>query len=337
MEQNKEQETGTKKRYTKGYIGTYYSEKSKGIYQFSFDEESGDMTEPELFFEAPNAKWISLSKTSMAIPVEREGRAGTCFLELKDGKIVHTEEILEEKQTPCYLLRGGDDIYTANYHEGTVKIYRMEGGKPSVVKTLENGKGAGCHQILLHESYLMVPCLAQDRIRLFDRERDFDPVGEIVFQRGSGPRHGIFNREHSKFYVVSEWSNELFVFGVQDRKFELEQTLSVILHGNAGGKAAAAAIRLSEEERFLYISVRGENILTVLDVSGEKAVVIQQISCGGIHPRDFILSKNEKFLLVSNRFSGEILSMERDRKSGKLEGIRHRAKMPEAVALVLTQ
>ena len=42
-----------------GYIGTYYSEKSRGIYHFSFDPESGRMTEPELFYEAPNAKWVS--------------------------------------------------------------------------------------------------------------------------------------------------------------------------------------------------------------------------------------------------------------------------------------
>ena len=324
-----------------GYIGTYDSEASKGIYHFVFEAESGRITEPELFYEARNAKWVSLDGERMAFPIERQGRAGTCFLLLKDGKAVRAEEIMEEKQTPCYILQQDGYVYTANYHEGTVMVYRFEGGKPSLVKRIENGAGAGCHQIMLHEKYLMIPCLEQNRIRLFDMEADFTPAGEIPFPEGSGPRHGIFNRDHSKLYVVSEWSNELFIFQVQGREFVLIQSMSVLpdagdgKNGEGRKSASSAAIRLTKDEKYLYISVRGADLLAVFEIREDKAAAIQHVSCGGAHPRDFILSGNEEFILVANRYEGGIVSIERDKISGRLKDVRHRAAMPEGVSLLL--
>lgn len=323
-----------------GYIGTYYSEKSRGIYHFSFEPESGRMTEPELFYEAPNAKWVSVAGSCMAVPVERQGRAGTCFLELKDGAVSREEEILKEQQTPCYILQKDGYVYTANYHEGNVMVYHLEDGRPYLVKRIENGERAGCHQILLHGDYLMVPCLEQDRIRMFDEKYGFEPAGEIRFPEGSGPRHGVFNREHTRFYVVSEWSNELFLFTVKGREFTLEKKLPVLPEGGKEkyADAASAAIRLTENGRFLYISVRGADILAVFEVKEDETAdnwirPIQHVSCGGVHPRDMILSGDERLLLVVNRYEGGIVCMERDPVNGHLGAVRHRILLPEGVAL----
>ena len=98
------------------YIGTYNSDNSKGVYHFTVSPDTGIMSQPELFYEAPNAKWISLQRDSMAFPIEKQGKAGTCFLTLKEKEIDHVEEILEEKQTPCYILQDSSSVYTANYH-----------------------------------------------------------------------------------------------------------------------------------------------------------------------------------------------------------------------------
>lgn len=344
-----------------GYAGTYYSDKSQGVYRFSFDPDSGKLTEPELFYKAPGAKWISLNGSSMVIPIETEEGAGSCFLELKASGVKMREEILKEQQTPCYILQDGDYVYTANYHDGTVMAYRLEEGKPTLAKRIDNGSGAGCHQILLHEMYLMVPCLKQNRIRLFDKANDFAPAGEITFPDGSGPRHGVFNREHTRFYLVSEWSNELFVFSVCGREFTLKQVMSVLPDEENGesvrffsgenGKAAAgepakgteksaespagAAIRLTKEEKFLYISVRGLNQIAVFDVGGDRVRAIQHVPSGGDHPRDFILSRDERFVLAAHRFEGGIVSMERDAKSGLIKRVVHRVSMPQGVALIL--
>lgn len=325
------------KYVTDGYIGTYYSGESRGIYHFTFCEKSGRMTEPELFYEACNAKWVSCYSGRMAFPAEKEEHAGTCILMFCNGEVKESYEVLEEKHTPCYILQDERFIYTANYHEGTVMVYDMEGGNPSLAARIENGTKAGCHQVLLHGSYLLVPCLEQDRIRLFDREHGYTPAGQIDFPQDSGPRHGVFNRAHDRFYVVSEWSNELFVFKVNGIEFSLIQTLSLTGEeaGGSENRAAAAAIRLTRDERFIYISVRGQDFLAVVDVSRNKAELIQRVSSGGQHPRDFILSGNEHYVLIANRHQGGIVSFERDPVSGMIVREAGRISMPEGVALIL--
>lgn len=318
-------------RTVNGYIGTYFSENSRGVYRFSFDTENGRLTGPELFYEAGNAKWISLYGKRLAFPMEKNERAGTCFLHTENGEIKCADEILEERHAPCYILQEGNFAYTANYHDGTVMVYRMEKGKPELVNCLESGEGAGCHQVLLHESLLLLPCLEQNRIRLFDREKKFAPAGEISFPEGCGPRHGVFNRAHTRFYLVSEWSNELFVFQVKDGDFRPVQTLPLLREGGQGG--AAAAIRLTRDEHFLYVSIRGENMLATVDVGGRKAFIRGYVSSGGVHPRDFILSPNERFVLTANRQEGGIVCRRRDTESGELREITDRIQMPEGVAL----
>ena len=149
--------------------------------------------------------------------------------------------------------------------------------------------------------------------------------------------------------MVSELSNELFIFNVNKNQFKLEQTLSVLPEASHLASAdgvskkeresvkkaepAAAAIRLTSDEKFLYISIRGLDILAAINVQGEKAAVIQHSSCGGVHPRDFILSPDENFLLAANRFAGGIVSIGRDRTSGLLKGLLDSVPMPEGVSL----
>lgn len=322
-------------KWVSAYIGTYESENSSGVYRFYFHGETGRMTTPELFCRAKNAKWVCPGKNCLAFPMERDGKAGLGLLFPEEGK---RHELLVEEQTPCHILQDKKFIYTANYHEGTAMIYCLEEDKLILVKKIECGKGAGSHQVLLHKDYLMVPCLTQHKIRIYDKTADFKPAGEICFPEGSGPRHGVFNKTHTMFYLVSEWSNELFVFQVQGLAFTLKCSLSVLppVMADAGEKSpAAAAIRLTEEEEFIYISVRGLDILTVIDLRGDSPLVIQHVPCGGKYPRDFILSSDEQFLLIANRFSGGIVSMKRDRSSGMLLGICHRIEIPQSVSLAL--
>ena len=322
-----------------GYIGTYASIDSRGVYHFTFDEVTGELSQPKLFYEAKNAKWVSLYENSLAFPTEKGGAAGTSVLELEDGRVKSCLSVLNEQETPCCVLQDENVIYTANYHEGIVMVYRMNTGRLAAIGRIACGKGAGCHQVLLHDAYLMVPCLVQHKIRLFGRKAPFDPAGELCFPDGSGPRHGVFNQAHTKLYVVSEWSNELFTYQVQGGKFRLAQTVPILPEegefSGAGKKAAAAAVRLTRDERFVYISVRGEDVLAVLDVSGERIYTVQYMPCGGVHPRDFILSRDERFVLIANRFEGGIVSMKRDKESGRLLDICGRAAMPEGVSLVL--
>ena len=47
-----------------GYIGTYASPQSLGIYRFSMDLDNGNLSRPELYYDALDCKYLSLYGTA---------------------------------------------------------------------------------------------------------------------------------------------------------------------------------------------------------------------------------------------------------------------------------
>lgn len=320
----------------KGYLGTYASPESLGIYQFSLDTDTGNLTIPTLYYAAADSKYLSLRHGVLASSISGEGKAGVCLLDTSGSEARKTGSAFHEHNSACYVTQDDDYLCTANYHEGTILIFRKQDGVPELLKRIEIGVKAGCHQILFHEHYMMVPCLLLDKIVLFDCDQDFAPAGEILFSKGTGPRHGIFDKQHKRFFLVSELSNELYVYRVlPGLEFQLEQVCSFLPEAVCGQEASAsAAVRLSPDERFLYLSTRFAELICVFRLEGNRVEPIQQTGCGGSHPRDFILTPKGDYLLVVNRLEGGLVCFRLDQDSGKLLEICSRVPAPEAVCIV---
>ena len=268
----------------------------------------------------------------------------------------------EEQDCPAYVTGDSEFWYTANYHDGGIRIYKLTettnfpgnkklptailtgedaaGGEKNcgnalanlqLIHKLETGRESGCHQILLAGPFLLACCLVRDQILIYDRTRNWQQVGTIDFPKGTGPRHGIFTRDGQTLFVVSELSNELFVF--QNLKLVSAQPL---LEQN-DLPAAAAAIRLSPDEKFLYVSVRERNVICVFALAGVTATKIQEVPCGGDHPRDLVLTPDGKFVLAVNRYPGSIVSFSRDPASGKIGRAISSINIPQAVSVVFTE
>ena len=120
---------------------------------------------------------------------------------------------------------------------------------------------------------------------------------------------------------------------MREDRFQLLEAFP-LLKKEAG---AAAAVRLSGDERFLYISLRGTDQIAVLYVGGERMELVERVSSQGEHPRDFILSEDGQFLLAVNRNRGGLVSMKRDLKSGKIVKITGQAEIPEGVSVILEE
>lgn len=320
-----------------GYIGTYASSESLGIYQFNMDMETGAFSAPALYYEAPNAKYLSLYDGKLAAPVERENQAGVCLLDTNEKKPVAAKEVFCEQKTACYVVQDESFIFTAHYHDGSVTVYRKSEGKPLFVKKIEIGSKAGCHQILLHKHYLLVPCLELDCILIFDRDQDYALSGEIRFSKGTGPRHGVFDRDHTRLFVVSELSNQLFAYRlIGDLNFCLEQVCQILPDGQTYKTApSSAAIRLSQDERYLYVSTRGADLISVYAVKGCHISPVQQTGCGGEHPRDIVITPDGRYLVVINRTDGGLVSFPLDQESGELGKACGAAVMTEGVSVIL--
>jgi len=67
------------------------------------------------------------------------------------------------------------------------------------------------------------------------------------------------------------------------------------------------------------VFVRGENAIYGYQLMAETRLqLINKVSSGGLHPRDFNFSKSQKQLLVANQYSNNVVIIKRDLASGKL-------------------
>ena len=111
-----------------GYLGTYFSAQSDGIYRFQFDSDTGILTGPELYYTAPDSKYLSLHHGQLASPIVKDGKAGVCLIDTAGERPRLTGELFEETGSACYVIQDDAFIYTANYHEGSILVYRKEPG-----------------------------------------------------------------------------------------------------------------------------------------------------------------------------------------------------------------
>lgn len=319
-------------KYFTGYIGTYRSPDAYGIYRFALDAENGRLSSPEPFLPVQDSKYLALREDGLlASTVQRGSGAGLFAARLQDLPDAQ-HEILPEDSTGCHVALSATHAYTANFHSGTVCCYRLADAAPVPEHVISIAPKAGCHQVLLHDGLLLVPCMELDEIRLFSAE-DYAARGAIAFPSGSGPRHGVFDHAHQNLYVAAQKDNAVYRYSVHDNGFELMQRVP-LLDAPGSDCDETAAIRLSPDERFLYVSVRGANLIVVLACAADGLRVIQRISCGGDHPRDIALSPDGRFVLSANRYSGDLTCFLRDPATGRIGAQCSKVSVPEGVSIV---
>lgn len=272
--------------------GTYTEKGSEGIYSFVF--EDGMVSEAKLFCRINDPKYISVRNGLVASAASFAEGCGIAVIN-KDGEII--DRAVFEDQPSCFVSWHENRIFCTNYHAGHFTVLEWENNKLKVIKTVEIREKAGCHQVIFDENCFLVPCLMIDEVRVYDY--DLNPIDLITFPHGTGPRHGIFTRDRSALYICSELSNELFEFDPDTRDFR--RVISVLPQGRRP-ITDGAAIRLSADEKTVYVSTRTEDIITAVDT--QTFTVKQITSCGGQHPRD--IYRFEDWLLSANRFSNDI-------------------------------
>lgn len=303
------------------YAGTYTAKSSQGIYSFSF--EDGRLSSSQLFCEIKNPKYLTKKDNCLITVADFDYESGVALINA-EGDIKN--KIAFEKRTSCFITSEDDDIYTANYHTGVVTHLKLVQDELKFINSIQIQDGAGCHQILVFHDRILVPCLFLDRVFIFDRS--LKKIGSIHFNANTGPRHGVFSKDGKYLYLVSELSNELFV--IETDEWNIIHQIPVLMSKEIHVRDTAA-IRLSDDEKFIYVSTRTKDVISVIELEDHKPTVIQTVSCGGKHPRDFVLLG--QYLLCANKNTNEVVSFKIN-DDGTLGKIVDRIEVPEVVALI---
>ena len=332
-------------------VGTYTEGTgAEGVYLYEFNEET---LEARLLSVAPSGNpsfVVATPDGKMAYSVNEfnDGREGVSAYAIRGDKIQRVDSLkipraMVDGSDPCNLLLLDNALVSSNYTGGSITTFWLTNrGKfngiahhfssgMELFNTL-TGASRGTQAAHMHcavlspdGKYMFVTNLGNDCIHRFTvREGDYPLGEETVAWRNSnplglnqlGPRHMVFSADGRFAYLLGELGDRLVVFTYQDGTLRPIQDTKAY-NGRGHG---SADIHLSPDGRFLYTSHRlKKDGIAIFKVDPESGIVSAAgYQETGLHPRNFALTPDGRFLLCACRDSARIEIYSIDAETGLL-------------------
>ncbi len=328
------------------YFGTYTRRASEGIYAADFNVETGELSKCRLIAAEPNPTYLAFSDDLFLYSVGARDKQGGLAAFSPELKLIN--HAVADGAPHCYVSVDEERglVYGANYHKGQVLVYQcLENGGIELVD-IHQHEGSGPHENqssphvhfadLTPDKYLVTCDLGTDEVVTYNvsDQGKLAPLARYHATPGAGPRHILFHPTAKIAYLICELNSTIEVL-IYDGlgEFELMQTIST-LPDDYTAFNATAAIRLSKDGRFLYGSNRGHDSIVVYKVLRDASLeLVEIVPSMGNTPRDFILSPDDRFLIVAHQDSDNISVFSRDTETGKLTNLSSDFIVPEAVCV----
>ena len=309
---------------------------SGGIYDVTLNTETGAMTSalhtrcPHLNYliHAPEYQKFYGSISSLS-GVENQG--GVAVFDA-DARLIRCVPAGGSNTCHLTLSPDGKFLYTAQYGDGTVSEFPLDEtgmpGEPRIFR--QSGLGAvlprqaGPHAHFTGFSpegdRLMTVDLGLDSIFLYPWKAGKGVCSapeRVKVPAGEGPRHLLFSPDKKRFFVANELGSTVSIFAWQNGSAELCETLD-LLHHEPLMTNWPGAIWLSPDGKYLLISNRGDDSISVLEMTPESLQLIRSTGSGGHWPRDFVFTPDGKFVITANERSGNLASFRYDPENGGL-------------------
>lgn len=328
---------------------------SKGIYKATFDARTGELGPIALAAEIASPTFLALHVAGSrrfvyaVSEVDGDGASVSAFA-LTDGgttlRLLNRQPSEGGSPTHLSLTPDGHSLAVANYNGGSVTTYHVgdDGLLSTPVSHMQyTGSGpnhdrqqaphAHSAQFSPDGRFLLVNDLGLDRIDLY---RVNAATAEITpntppfwtARPGSGPRHIAFHPNGRWIYSVNELDStvDLLHWDASSGQITSVSHVSTLPADFAPNSAFAGEIVCSPDGQHVYVGNRiAADTIAVLDVDARTgALTMAQLTTnGGKTTRHIALDRTGRWMLLSNQTSGNIVVLERDRRSGRLSEPRH--------------
>ncbi|GHU25605.1 6-phosphogluconolactonase [Spirochaetia bacterium] len=319
-----------------GFVGTYTEKESggraEGIYSFQLDPERGIIHAIRLAAHSVNPSYLAYtpSKKYLYAVNETGGNVeGSVSAFAVDNDSLHfLNQISSRGISPCHVAvdPDGSCAVVSNYSNGIVCVLPLNpdgtlGESVQVIQHSGTGPNADrqecahTHSFIFDSgaSYGFVCDLGSDAVVSYRFNRN-GPVFLSESSRydavpGSGPRHSVWNKAGTYLYVANELDSTITVLrydpdhGFLNRLHTVSTTKDPIETGNT-----VAAIKLSPDESFLYVSNRGADTIAIF-AAGKDGTLQHHVTIpsGGKIPRDFSIDPTGQFLCVCHQESNNLV------------------------------
>ena len=332
-------------------IGTYTENcSSKGIYLFSFNQDNAESKELT-FVESENPSFICLSedhKNFYSVNEFSTGKQSASSYFIDNNNITKLNQISTDYEgksgaDPCNILLFKNYILTSNYTGGSFSLFELDQSNKKLRKVLQffsysEKSHFHCAKLSPDNKYIFITDLGADAIHRFTISENEKPLIEhkICYEyknnNQAGPRHMLFSEDGKFLYVLCELDDLISVFRYSNG--EIEHIESIKAYDGEG--KGSADIHLSKDGNFLYTSHRlKKDGIAFFKVNKEKGTLkkLGYIQTG-IHPRNFNITPNGKFLLCACRDSNVIQIYEINRENGNLTHINKDIKIDKPVCII---
>ncbi|WP_033164939.1 beta-propeller fold lactonase family protein [Clostridium sp. KNHs205] len=304
-----------------GY-GPVNGEASMGLYELS-----GDFTEDNRSFRAYKSNpSFACTWKDMLFTVREETDSGSilCYKRTEEGYSLQHELQLSGGDL-CHLLYAPKEsvLYCSFYSSGDIAAVKVQDYHFTEVLNhiklpvnQETGLSrAHCCEKEPQGSRLLFAAIAQDKIFVYDTDEGRitaeSPQTFVNLDKGAGPRHLKFHPVLNCLYVITEYSNEIYVYLYEEKDivplFTLLQKLST-LEEQFEGESFGSSLAISSDGRFLYAANRGADTIRVYDINPDGTLAVKQdASVKGEVPRHIALTKDDRYLMIANQKSDQIV------------------------------
>ncbi|WP_294963146.1 lactonase family protein [uncultured Flavobacterium sp.] len=343
-------------------VGTYTNTcQSNGIYVYEFDASTGDYKLKSSSENVVSPSYLSVSADNKFIyAVNENGTQSTVSsfsYDPQTGKISLLNKNDAQGADPCHLINDDKNIIAANYSGGNIAVFKKNlDGSITEVQQLIQHEGKGPNAARQEKAHVHMVMFSPDKKFVLSNDLGLDKVfiykynpaskneiltlkGSVDVKPGSGPRHLTFSKDGKFVYLVQELDGTLTTLS-WDKAGSLKIVAETsILPKDFKGGTGAAAIKLSPDGNFLYVSDRVDaNAISVYKISKTGSLeLVEQQSTLGKGPRDFAIDPTGNYLLVGHQYTNDIVIFKRDIATGKLTDTGRRIQLCSPVGLVFTK
>lgn len=336
-------------------VGTYTMGMSEGIYVYRFNTLTGESGYVSMA-ETDNPSYLAIDEKAEFVyaVTENDGNpsyANAFSFDKETGRLTFLNRQETKGAAPCYISINEEAgfVATANYAGGSISVFPVNEdktlGQLSRVFAFEGG-GDNARQATPHlhcvqtspdGKYLFAADLGSDKLHRFNisKEEAGQPVAyqsltSFQVAKGAGPRHFVFHPDNRLVYLINEIGGTINSFKYEEGELTAYQTITA----DSIGAQGSADIGITPDGRFLYASnrLKGDGV-AIFAISGEGTLTHIGYQPTGIHPRNFTITPNGKYLLVACRDSHVIQVFSINRETGLLTDLHKDIRLDSPVCL----